>query len=175
MNIGLAWDDYNFIAAQQFEGDYVHFDYLPSIENGVLNLAGELKNGAVIRTEADLRVQIYFDRIPRPLTRGQLARTYCYDIGTPIAGLRPPVESGWSYPDHQVTIHLTVATCPDPYEIDPNAAYPTSNAEAIALWQQARDQGRKSIDREFTYPWITAENWEVQSDHFTSFEPTSRN
>lgn len=167
VNIGFAWDDYNFVAAQHFEGDYVRFDRLPSIKNGVLHLVGELKNEATIQTEEDLRVQIYFDQIPRPLTRGQLARTYCYDIGQPIAGLRPPVESGWSYPEHQVTIHLTIATCPDPYEIDLDAAAPASNSEAIALWQQARDLGRTSIDREFTYPWITAEKWTVQGNQFT--------
>lgn len=166
VNIGLAWDDYNFVAAQHFEGDYVHFDSLPSVENGVLNLAGELKNEAGIQTEDDFRVQIYFDQTPRPLTRGQLARTYCYDIGQPIAGLRPPAESGWSYPEHQATIHLTVATCPDPYEIDPNTAAPTSNTEAIDLWQKARDQGRKSVDREFTYPWITAERWKAETNQF---------
>ena len=167
VNIGLAWDEYNLVAAQHFEGDFVHFDHIPVIENGILNLIGKFKNEAAIQSEEDFRVQIYFDRTPRPLTRGQLARTYCYDIGQPIAGLRPPVESGWSYPEHQATIHLTGATCPDPYEIDPNAAAPISNSEAIALWQQARDQGRKSVDREFTYPWITAERWDTQANEFT--------
>ncbi len=167
VNIGLAWDDYNFVAVQHFQGDYIHFDHLPSIKDGVLNLTGELINDAAIQTEEYFRLQIYFDQTPRPLTRGQLARSYCYDIGHPIAGLRPPVESGWHYPEHQATIRLTVATCPDPYEIDPIAAPPTSNSEAIALWQQARDQGRQSIDREFTFPWITADKWEVQSNKFT--------
>ena len=166
VNIGLAWDNYNIVAAQHFEGDYVHFEHSPAIENGVLNFTGEFKNEAVVDNGEDLRVQIYFDQSPHPLTRGQLARTYCYDIGNLIAGLRPPVESGWSYPDHQATIHLTTATCPDPYEIDPNAAAPSSNSEAIALWQKARDQGRTSIEREITYPWITAEKWDVQANHF---------
>lgn len=166
VNIGLAWDSYNLVAAQHFEGDYVHFERLPSIENGVLELAGEFRTLPDIQTEEDLRVQIYFDQPTRPLTRGQLARTYCYDIGQPIAGLRPPLESGWYYPDDKATINLTVATCPDPYNVDPNAAAPTSNSEAIALWQNARDQGRKSVDREFTYPWITAEEWKVQPDQF---------
>ena len=40
VNIGLAWDRYNFQVVQHFEGDYVEYDQLPNIENGVLRISG---------------------------------------------------------------------------------------------------------------------------------------
>ena len=46
VNIGLAWDKYNFLAYQHFEGDYVEYDELPSIQDGILSLSGIAKNGA---------------------------------------------------------------------------------------------------------------------------------
>ena len=46
INIGLAFDRFNMEIAQHFEGDYVEYDELPSIENGVLHISGRTKNGA---------------------------------------------------------------------------------------------------------------------------------
>ena len=45
VNIGLAWDRYNFTAIQHFEGDYVEYDRLPTFENGILHLSGRIANG----------------------------------------------------------------------------------------------------------------------------------
>ena len=81
VNIGLAWDEYNFIAVQHFEGDYVLFSALPTIQNGILSLFGSPKNGANLGGERGLGVQIFYDPLTHPLTRGQVARTYCYDSG----------------------------------------------------------------------------------------------
>ncbi len=166
VNIGLAWDDYNFIASQHFEGDYVHFDHLPTIRNGVLDVAGELKNEARFQTETDYRVQIYYDQPPRTLTRGQLSRTYCYDTGQPIAGLRPPPDPGSFYTEHEVTQNLSGAPCPDPYDINPETEPPKSNQEAITLWEQARDLSRTTVEWEITYPWITADKWSITDNRF---------
>ena len=137
-------------------------------KDGVLSLGGEFKNEAAIQTEEDFRVQIYFDQSPRPLTRGQLARTYCYDIGQPIAGLRPPVKSGWSYPERTSNDpSQSRRVCPDPYEIDPNSLPLQHQTPKLSHYgDRPVIKGRKSIDREFTYPWITAEKWEVQPDQF---------
>ena len=46
VNIGLAWDRYNFGAIQHFEGHYVEYGTLPTIEGRILTLSGEVKNGA---------------------------------------------------------------------------------------------------------------------------------
>ena len=73
VNIGLAWDNYNTIVVQPFEGDYVEYENLPSIERGLLSLSGSLKNGATFRNERGLGLQIYYDPAPHSLTRGQVS------------------------------------------------------------------------------------------------------
>ena len=54
VNIGLAWDRYNFVAYQHFEGDFVEYETLPSMENGVLSVRGRTKNGIEFRRARDL-------------------------------------------------------------------------------------------------------------------------
>ena len=44
VNIGLAWDRYNIVAYQHFEGDHVRYEALPTIEDGILSLEGTTKN-----------------------------------------------------------------------------------------------------------------------------------
>ena len=66
VNIGLAWDVYNFRAYQHFEGDHVHHEQPPSIESGILRLEGATKNGATLGGNRDLSVQIYYDAPPTP-------------------------------------------------------------------------------------------------------------
>ena len=56
MNIGLAWDRYNFLAYQHFEGDYVEYEERPSIENGKLSFSGTARNGVRFGEKTDLSV-----------------------------------------------------------------------------------------------------------------------
>ena len=104
VNIGLAWDRYNFTAIQHFEGDYVQFDRLPSIDNGVLSFEGRAKNGVTFGGDRDLGVQIFYDPPPHRLTRGQVSRTYCYRSGLQIAALRPPLRGNSYYPEDTFTM-----------------------------------------------------------------------
>ena len=74
-DVGLpAWVRYNFKAFQHFEGDYVEFDSLHAIKDGVLALAGKTRNGARFEDERDLMVQVFYDPPPHPLTKGQVSR-----------------------------------------------------------------------------------------------------
>ena len=107
VNIGLAWDRYNFTAIQHFEGDYVQFDRLPSIDNGVLSFEGRAKNGVTFGGDRDLGVQIYYDPPPYTLTRGQVTRTYCYRSGLQIVSLRPPLSGNSYYPVDTFTLRPT--------------------------------------------------------------------
>ncbi len=72
VNIGLAWDRFNIVANQHFEGDYVEYDSLPTIEGTVLSLSGRVKNGVRFSGVSDLSVQVFYDPPFHPLTRGQL-------------------------------------------------------------------------------------------------------
>ena len=166
VNIGIAWDEYNFIAIQQFEGDYVLFSALPAIQNGILSFFGSPKNGANLGGERDLGVQIYYDPLTHPLTRGQIARTYGYDRGLIIAALRPPPEPGRRYTSEKFTTEYRRAERPDPYAVPADAPPAQSREDARRLWQAAYDASQEKVDRVVESTWVTATDWSVTNDSF---------
>ena len=157
VNIGLAWDQYNFAAVQHFEGDYVEYTERPVIENGVLTMSGMVKNGVTFEEKNDLGVQIYYDPAPHALTRGQVSRTYCYDAGRPVTGLRPTLTGGWYYSENEYT--RTYTSCPNPYDVPPDAPGPRSPVEAHEFWQAAYDASQGREGKLITVPWLTAQEW----------------
>ena len=164
VNIGIAWDDYNIVAIQHFEGDHVRYDSIPSIADGVLSMSGSLINDAHIADRDDLGVQIYYDPPPHPLTRGQVSRTYCYSSGVRVASLRPSLQAGWFYTDHSYT--ATLSSCPNPYDVPSDVPGPESANEANRAWQFAYDSSKNSTEQTMTVLWITASHWETTSDSF---------
>ncbi len=162
VSIGLAWDAYNFVAVQHFEGDYVTYPRLPTLANGVLTITGTTKNGVVFNDDQTLAVQIHYDPLPHALTRGQLSRTYCYENGRPIAGLRAPSRGGWSYALGEFWLQQEV--CTDPYDVSPDALAPDSYAEAHAAWRAAASLLRPSVIS--SVPWITASEWIAGGEYF---------
>ena len=165
VNIGLAWDRYNFLAYQHFEGDYVEYAELPSIENGRLSFSGTAKNGVRFSEKTDLSVQVYYDPPPRDLTRGQISRTYCYSLGVQVASLRPPVERGWRY--RETAFPKTYSPCPDPYEVPHDAAGPNSVDEALEFWEEAYDASGTPEEETIFVPWITASGWTASDQTFS--------
>ena len=163
VNIGIAWDRYNTVLYQHFEGDYVDYDHLPSIKSGVLAIDGRTKNGATIAGSWDLAVQVFYDPPPHMLTRGQLARTYCYDNGLYVAVLRPPAGGG-SYSDHAFT--STYQPCPNPYNVSADAAAPRSVTQANRFWLEAYRASEAIQSQSIIVPWITANQWVVNGDRF---------
>ena len=164
VNIGLAWDVYNFVAYQHFEGDYVEYDRLPAIEGGVLSVSGRVKYGLLFSDERDLGVQIFFDPAPHALTRGQVARTYCYDSGLQIAALRPPLTGNSYYPEHQYD--TSSSPCPDPYDVPSDAPAPRTHDEAHVFWQEAYSASQGRQEQTITVPWITATEWFANGETF---------
>ncbi len=165
VNIGLAWDRYNFAAIQHFEGDYVEYDQLPSLEEGVLTLSGKVVNGAIFQVKQDLGVQIYFDPPPQALTRGQVSRTYCLALGTLAASLRPPPTGNSYYPKDE--FRFTYQSCPDPYDVSPDAPAPRSPDEALEFWARAYNASIDIPERSITVPWITALDWNTSGRSFS--------
>ena len=154
VNLGLAWDRYNFQAVQHFEGDYVDYETIPKIENGILAVSGEAKNGVAFNQDRDLGVQIYYDQPPHSLTRGQVARTYCVGSGTRVASLRPRLRGNSYYSEDEYT--TSFRSCPDPYDVSPEASAPSSPDDAHEYWQAAYDASQAIGERSITVPWITA-------------------
>ena len=165
VSIGMAWDRHNFRAYQHFEGGYVEYEQLPSLENGVLALAGKVGNGPLLSATNDLRVQVYYDPPPHDLTLGQVTRTYCYDSGLPVAGLRWPLPPGRFYLTDEFT--LTYQACPNPYDVATEAPGPSSPSEANAFWEAARASSEEQDALSLSLPWITAEEWTTGGNTFS--------
>ena len=165
VNIGLAWNRYNFGAIQHFEGDYVEYEALPEINGRILTLSGEVKNGAKFSFVNDLGIQIYYDSPPHPLTRGQLVRTYCYDSGRLVAALRPPLTGRSYYTEN--SFQRSYNPCPDPYDVDPDASTPNSHDEAHDFWQAAYDASQAREGTSHVVPWITASEMKVRRSTFS--------
>ena len=165
VNIGLAWNRYNSMAVQHFEGDYVEYEQLPGFdEHGRLSLAGQTKNGARFGNFGDLGVQVYYDPPPHRLTRGQLSRTYCYDLGLRVAALTEPLEGGWYYDeDSYVTDH---EPCADPYDVPASARGPGSAHEATMFWEAAYKATQNRYSERITVPWVTADTWTASGQRF---------
>ncbi len=164
VNIGIAWDDFNTATVQHFEGDHVNYSVLPNISNGVLNLAGTVKNGVRFNSADTLGVQVYFDPPPHRLTPGQITQTYCYDGGKLIASLRRNL-TGRQYwtTDSYTTTH---SPCPDPYDVPANTAAPKSPQEAHQAWQRAYNASKNRTNLRITVPWVTASSWTINGTQF---------
>ena len=165
VNIGLARDMYNPIVVQHFEGDYVEYDELPAIRNGMLSFSGIAKNGVSFGEERDLGVQLYYDPPPYSLTRGQVSRTYCLSSGMQVTGFRRPIPEGWSYREDEFSI--TYSPCPDPYDVPADAPAAGSYDEALALWQAAYDASQNRVEQTIIVPWITASEWTAKGKAFS--------
>ena len=128
VNIGLAWDWYNFVAVQQFEGDYVEYTVLPTLNGGELSMEGKLKNGANLEHGDRFRVTVFYHSPPHQLTQGQIARVYGSCLGRKVAFL--------SYRSAG-TAMSTWTPCLNPYDVPPDAPAPTSAYVAHELWEEA--------------------------------------
>ena len=165
VNIGLATDGYNSVAVAQFEGDYVEYVRLPSIERGVLTLSGKLRHGAIFGDLIDRVVQIYYDPPPQSLTRGQLARTSCYDTGLHVGSLRQPMTGLFGWKEDEFT--MNIQRCPDPYIVSASAPAPQTLDEDKALVMENEKLRRMLPTYSITVPWITASKWQIDGDNFT--------
>ena len=163
VNIGLAWDRYNFMAYQHFEGDYVRYDGLPQIHDGTLLLSGRAINELRFSSKEELGLQLYYDPPPHTLTRGQVSRTYCYGFGPQVAAFRYPLTGSSYWPEDAYSRLYT--PCPDPYQVSPDTLGARSVSEAQRLHDEARTKLRPSLP--LTIPWITASEWTASGAAFS--------
>jgi len=68
VNLGIACNESACAAVQQFESDYVVFRVRPTISNGILRFAGNLKGDFTFQG-----VHLWYDQPPLPLTPGYTA------------------------------------------------------------------------------------------------------
>ena len=162
VNIGLAWDDYNLRIVQHFAGNYAEYTQTPSLNYSVLSFSGKTHGEISFDNKDDLLVRIYYDPPPQPLTRGQLARTFCYDPGLLVAALRPPQTDRERREFRRARDFTHIyESCPDPYAVPADAPLPNSPQEARQLYQEARAASQNRPQRRRTVPWLTAEYWQA--------------
>ena len=65
VSIGIAWDRYNVKIFQHFEGDYVEYQRIPEIDDGVLRMSGQDPEWRASGSRRDLGVQIFYDPLLR--------------------------------------------------------------------------------------------------------------
>jgi hypothetical protein len=163
VNLGIAYDRATATVVQQFEGDYIEFTSLPSIENGLLSLAGKTLDGFAVEG-----MGIYYDPIPTPLTRGQLGQTYCYSLGLPIVFFRPPPGPGKYYVES--TAEATSSGCVDPYLLDSDIPppEPLRIREGFRVTLVPPPQSLRTVPQiTFTVPLLDAARWDVSSAQFS--------
>ncbi len=162
VNIGLAWDKYNAMAYQHFEGDHVHYASLPSIgSDGILSLSGTTKNGAEFESEEDLGISIWYDPPLHELTRGQLARTYVYSYDQWIASIRWPLTDGrsWGSDDDFSYTHTSL----EPYHIPADVPAPPFEGDG----DLSKNASRYGVTQTITVRWLTASRWDVSDTAFS--------
>ena len=165
VSIGIAWDRYNMVMVQQFEGDYVEYKTLPTISKGVLTLIGSAKNGVQFGEPQDLAVNIYYDPPPHALVPGQLARTACSDNGRQVASLRWQLPGGESWAQDHKTKYRSL--CPDPYDISNTTSPPSSPTEARRLLRLAESDSESPPTERIIVPWVTASKWQAIGENFS--------
>ena len=158
VNIGIANDGYNTRVVQHFEHDSIRFESLPQIKNDIVSFIAIIPMSSEF-DEYD--VTVYYDQPPRQLKPGQLSRTYCYDLATPVVTLRQALEYGWQYTEDGWASKSS--ECPNPYDISAALPAPTSVEEAYQHYEDAKLKRAKSTH---VVPYVTAHKWETSYERF---------
>ena len=164
VNLGIAWNDYNMVLVQQFEGDYVRFEQLPVLEGTNLTFAGQTTNGARVDLGRNgLKVDIYYYPLG-PLTQGQIAKAYCLDIGLILGSLIPPAPPGSSY-NNLDPVSKVYQRCNSPYDAPSTAVAPSSYFDAHEMHRQNQ---RLAISPHIgTVRFVVADRWKVEGTSFS--------
>lgn len=153
VGIGVAYSGVNMWVVHLFATDFVEFSSLPSISDGILAFEYRMVNGAS-DIEYPPEAYLSFDRLPEPLTRGQLARTSCYWYGATVAGLLPRQADPDYWQDD--LFEAFGPSCPDPHVNPPNTSPVTSYQDEIRI----REESKLEVDPEgeqYVAQWIVAD------------------
>ena len=164
VNLGIAWNQWQFVLFVEFEGDYVDLDGFPTIDNGVLAFAGRVKNGVRLRSDADLSADIWYEPWPQPPSVGQLLRVNAYDHGTIIANLRRPPPAGQYWIENRGALTIERLAAPEDFPL--NAPVPSDPAEIQALMQEAYHRNEQPRRVQVSFPFLDCQRWTVTSEGF---------
>ena len=166
VNVGLAWNSYNYAAVKQFETGYLEYSHVPELlGDGTLSAAGRVKGGMGLEAPGDLLVEVDYAPPPASFTRGQLARTYGTGRGQPIALLVAPQLAAFNA--NEIVIEQP-GRCVGPQDVPADAPPPRSLAEETALYEDARRacQAASAKTVPIVIPLMPAQQWEVGQGSF---------
>ena len=165
VNIGLTCDYQNFVAIQHFEGDFVEFDRLPTVVDGILRVSGRVKSEVSLGGPEDIGLDLWFDPPPVELSKGQLLRVNGYDEGTIVAALRWPLPEGYVWEQDWGSAEVRRLNCPEDF---PFAAPEPASFEAVQAIKREAYQANQSYRASIvSFPFITAQEWSVRGSRFS--------
>ena len=162
VSLGISCKRYACALVQKFQGDYVSFSEAPEIENGVLTLKGSMASPFTL-----YNIAVWYDPPVRPLTPGQLDRTYAYNTGKkPVAFILDPPPPGYYYSasDLAGSVYSWTAST-DPYELDPNT--PRSGvppASGLPVLPRIPSLGMPKLQM---VPNVVADLWRISGEAFS--------
>ena len=162
VSLGIACQRYACALVQKFQGDYVSFTETPEFANGILTLKGSMASPFTM-----YNIAVWYDPPVRPLTPGQLDRTYSYNTGKkPVAFILDPPPPGYYYSDSDLagSIHSWTAST-DPYEVDPNT--PRSkipSASGLPVRPRIPSLGIPKLQ---VVPKVVADFWRISGESFS--------
>ena len=160
VSIGISGTPTSALSVVQlFEGAFVTYEAAPAVEEGVFSMVGQVRDGAAL--QPTFGVQLYYDPPPRPLTRGQLSRTFCGQTSRIVGEIRPPPPEGEYYLRNHFEVEQEF--CRSPYEIPADVPAPVTVQEANMLSAAARAYARTEL---VTGVFITASVYEVAGEEF---------
>lgn len=159
VNIGIAWDRYNFKICQLFEGDYVTFSNEISAYRDTLSMRGYVDGDSGISIRRGFLIEIDYDFPPRMMTIGKLEKTIPYGGGVPVAVVIPSRTD-----TSDETLLLPYRNCGSPYEISGSK----SPSQTIADRNLLNDNKHSGCNTsEVKVDVIKAEKWDMLGNSFS--------
>ena len=165
MHAGVRVLEKRAVVVQLFGSNRVSWIRPPTIEDGILQLGGIIKNAQYRRNDHPL-IALEYHPAPGNLSKGQLARTGCVTADQLAAVILPPPPPGTAYwnpesgqPFRDTTkYHTRSANCRNPYTIPRDVAPPASWRQAKQLHDETNIQHPPNRSRHHAATAITARN-----------------
>ncbi len=150
VNLGLSWDTHQMWNVQHFEGDYVDCSVPPTIQGTTLSMTCTTNE---VLPAMRLAQMVVYDSPPHTLTRGQIARSYSYGYGRPVAYLRQEARPGYRYLTNEAS--ETFRSGCTPYDFDPALPPPSSPDDDSRIHEESKLCVLS--EETVTVPWVDGE------------------
>ena len=167
VSIGIAVDRGVWVV-QHFEGDYVEFDELPSLDAGILSMSGRVGEGA--QMDEDVGVLIEYDPPVMELAIEQLEQTQCYNPGLPVAIVLKSPFGEYDLDDPEVRDAINAGLdsledspipheeCRDPYKMNLGGSDTGTSGTGGRF---GLDEPNEISERDVYVSYLLAEEWSI--------------